>query len=117
MSAQVNIEFSKKSILDLLKLGNKPLLLTLDEAQNIKDVHRLSPELIDKTKNVLDEIHNGSFNRPLILVVSGLNMTRNILQSLGISRFNNKCSFNLSALDQTSEKAIIADWLIKDVQA
>ncbi|MCY4298621.1 MAG: ATP-binding protein [Flavobacteriaceae bacterium] len=111
VQVEANFEFSKKSVLQILESSKNPLLLVLDEAQNIKKVFNTDFTTRNTVENVLDEIHNGGFDRPLMFAVSGLGMTKNILQELGISRFNQDCAINLGKIDQLSERKIIRDWI------
>ena len=117
IGGHAEIEFSKKSVLDILETGKSPLLLTLDEAQTLGGNNRPPDEHLSTVTDVLDEIHNGGFQRPLILVISGLGPTRNILKSFGISRFNTKCSVDLGPLDKKPERAVINDWLVREGKA
>ena len=113
LGGQAELEFSQKRVLDVLKKGKTPLLLALDEAQRLDHINKPPDEKLNEFGNVLDQIHNGSLNRPLVLAVSGLSMTKNIFQKFGLSRLNLDHSIDLGMLDKESEKSIIRDWLVK----
>ncbi|MCY3998645.1 MAG: ATP-binding protein [Flavobacteriaceae bacterium] len=66
-----NFEFSQRSVLQVLESAKNPLLLALDEAQHLKKVLDAGFEIRNVVENVLDEIHNEGFNRPLLFAVSG----------------------------------------------
>ena len=99
---------------DMLKRGEKPLLLKLDEAQTLGTTNKPPSEFASTATNVLNAIHNGALNRSVILLAAGLGTTVEALESLGISRFNKKCLVELGALDKEAECAVIQDWLKKE---
>ncbi len=66
---------------------------------------------------MLDEIHNGQLNRPVVLVAAGLGTTVDAFKSLGISRFSKKYLIELGALSKEAERAVIHDWLTKEGKA
>ncbi|MCY4216681.1 MAG: hypothetical protein OXC92_06845 [Flavobacteriaceae bacterium] len=83
----------------------------LDEAQHLGDVLKADFKTFTTTKKVLDHIHNGQLNNPLVLVVDGLGMTEKMFEKLGISRFDDGCAFDLERLDEASERPILQDWI------
>ncbi|MCY4674642.1 MAG: ATP-binding protein [Bacteroidetes bacterium] len=98
----------------ILQDGKKPLLLILDEAQTLGTTNAPPSEQSGTATNVLNEIHNGELNRPVILLVAGLGTTADTFRSLGISRFSGKCFVELGALGKESERAVLHDWLKKE---
>ncbi|MCY3629378.1 MAG: ATP-binding protein [Rhodothermaceae bacterium] len=88
------------------------VLLILDEAQRIAGFAG-SPHTI-AVMDILDNLHNGKFNHPTILLVAGLGRTKTAFRSLGISRFKGGCFVELGALGKEAERAVIRDWLIKE---
>ncbi len=112
-----NIKFSKKSIVEVLKTGKQPLLLTLDEAQTLGTENYPPATSRGEVIEVLDSIHNGELERGLVFVVSGLGITRKNFKSFGISRFNSRCFHSLSFLEKKAERDIINDWLKKEGDA
>ncbi len=66
---------------------------------------------------MLDEIHNGKLNRPVILIAAGLGTTVDAFRSLGISRFSKEYLIELGALSKEAERAVIHDWLTKEGEA
>ncbi len=59
------------------------------------------------------EVKNWKIEKPFILLVGGLGMSKKIFNDFGVSRFNTDCSFNLEPLDQKSERVILKKWIIK----
>ncbi len=88
MGLEGDIEFSKKSVLQILESAKNSLLLALDEAQHLDDGLKADFKTLTSIKNRLHEIHNGGFDRPLLFAVSGSGMTKDIFQKLGLSRFD-----------------------------
>ncbi|MCY3613900.1 MAG: hypothetical protein OXH03_02265, partial [Bacteroidetes bacterium] len=113
-------EFPYKSIRpeptveNVLKDGQQPLLLVLNEAQALgdKDV----PPSLHKAAaiHVLEFIHNGELGRPVILLAAGLGGTKKGFGELKISRFAEDFFVELGALDKGSERAVIQDWITKE---
>ncbi len=116
-SAAINVDWSRKTILKMLRRGKQPLLLTLDEVQTLGTVNAPPSDQTGTATNVLDTIHNGKLNKPVILVAAGLGTTVNAFESLGISRFSKECLIELGALSKEAERAIIHDWLTKEGEA
>jgi len=93
----------------------RPLLLLLDEAQNL-DGYRdpLDTEILGQT---LDHILNGRFEYPVVLLCGGLGNSEEAFMRLGISRFRGKCLINLGRLPEADAQAVIRDWLVKEGDA
>ncbi len=104
----------RHSVLNILRERRDPLLLKLDEAQVLGDTDVPPSEYKATTIKVLDFIHNGKLQRPVILLAAGLGTTLNSFQSFGIARFSTKCRVELGALSKEAERAVIKDWLKKD---
>ncbi len=96
------------------KRKRKPLLLVLDEAQRLSNANELPKTQFDEAGDLLEAIHNGELNKPVILLAAGLGSTGEAFRSLGISRFKGGCFVELGALGRASERAVIKDWLVKD---
>ncbi len=88
------------------------VLLILDEAQRI-GAFTETPNKIDAMET-LDNLHNGDFPHPVILLAAGLGHTEEAFNSLGISRFKGGCFVELGSIDKESERAVIQDWLVKE---
>ena len=87
----------------------------LDEAQRIgTTISRINADQFAIATDMLNAIHNGTLDRPVILMAAGLGTTAGAFESLGISRFNKKCLVDLGALDKEAECAVIQDWLKKE---
>ena len=113
--AGVVAEWARATTLSILGAGKKPLLLILDEAQTLGTTNKPpSQELAGVATNVLDSIHNGGLERPVILLAAGLGTTIEAFGALGISRFAEGCVVELGALSKESERAVIQDWLVKE---
>ena len=113
-SAAVNVDWSRKTILKTLRKGKQPLLLTLDEAQTLGTGNAPPSDHTGTAINVLDAIHNGKLNKPVILIAAGLGTTVDAFKSLGISRFDGECLVELGALEKEAERAVLHDWLKKE---
>ncbi len=94
----------------------KGLLLVVDEVQDLGR-KAAPPDKVSETivRNVLNSMHNWKIEKPFILLVGGLGMSKKIFNDFGVSRFNTDCSFNLEPLDQKSERVILKKWLDFDV--
>ncbi len=120
IKASATVEVSAKHVPTIMKIlqdDSKPLLLILDEAQvlGIEDVVKSDHK--GTVTSVLDYIHNGRLNKPVILLMGGLGITSKALRSLGISRYKGGCFVELGALGKKSECAVIKDWLVKEGRA
>ena len=93
------------------------MLLILDEAQTLGASSAPPADQTGAVTEVLDEIHNGKLNRPVILLAAGLGTTVEAFGSLGISRFSATCLVELGALGKESDRAVIHDWLTKEGEA
>ncbi len=113
-SAAVNVDWSRKTILKTLRKGKQPLLLTLDEAQTLGTGNAPPSDHTGTAINVLDAIHNGELDWPVILIAAGLGTTVDAFKSLGISRFEGECLVELGALEKEAERAVLHDWLKKE---
>jgi len=103
----------RKCLEELAKDG--PLLLVLDEAQNLgKPIDSYKEEVMG---HVLDRILNGEFSHPIVLLCGGLGTSSHAFTRLGISRFRAKCLVNLGRLPEKDACAVIRDWLVKDGKA
>ena len=102
------------TVKNILKDGNQPLLLVLDEAQALGREGTPPTNQRSDAIETLEVIHNGKLGRSVILLVAGLGTTADSFGSLGISRFNRGCLVELGALDKEAERAVIEDWLTKD---
>lgn len=115
---EVSAELASETMLNILRSRNDPLLLMLDEAQRIgTTIARINADQFAIATDMLNAIHNGTLNRPVILMAAGLGTTAEAFESLGISRFNKKCLVELGALDKEAERMVIKDWLKKEGRA
>ena len=105
---------SPMTTLDMLQAKDNPLLLVLDEAQELEIVQKLPAEKQVDVKDMLEYIHNGMLGRPVVLLAAGLGMTTRVFAELGLSRIEGESLFDLGRLDKESELAVIRDWLKKD---
>ncbi|MCY4162436.1 MAG: ATP-binding protein [Flavobacteriaceae bacterium] len=105
---------NEKSVLQILESSKKPLLLMLDEGQHLADVLNADFQIFKDTKKVLDNIHNNKFRVPLVFVISGLGMTKKIIQNFGVSILDDKSIVNLEKLDKLSEQEILKDWIYQE---
>lgn len=115
--ADINAERSPQTVKNLLRGGKKPLLLALDEAQVLGKENLIPPDQLHTVVDVLNSIHNGTLDRPVILIAAGLGTTADTFGSLGIARFATGTFVELGALDKEAERAVLNDWLTKDGQA
>ncbi len=113
-SAAINVDWSRKTILKMLGYGKQPLLLTLDEAQTLGTGNAPPSDHTGTAINVLDAIHNGKLNKPVILAAAGLGTTAQAFGSLGISRFEGESFIELDALGKDATRAVLHDWLTKE---
>ena len=104
----------QETINPLLRKVRKLVLLILDEAQTLENATGLSSERRLALDSVLSAIHNGKLKKPVFLLFAGLGRTREVLSTLGISRFGEGAFVELSGLDKESEHAVLYDWLTRD---
>ena len=115
---EITAELASETMLNILRSGKDPLLLKLDEAQRIgTTIFRANVDQFATATDVLNAIHNGELNRPVILLTAGLGTTADAFRSLGISRFASGCLVELGALEKDAEHSILHDWLTKDGRA
>ncbi len=113
-SAKVSANRSTQTVKRLLQKGKKPLLLILDEAQRLVDISTPgSPQNIIAS-TILNAIHNGQLNKPVVHLAAGLSPTLKAFQAFNISRFSEGCVVELGALSKESEHLVIKDWIKKD---
>ena len=106
-----------RTVLEVLRGGKKPLFLALDEAQALGTQDIPPSNQLSVVNSVLNNIHNGDLDRPVILLAAGLGTTLKSFGTLGISRFAVNCFVELGALDKGSERAVIWDWIKKEGKA
>jgi len=82
----------------------------LYEAQRLGNLQDL-PDIKTSATSTLNVIHNGKLGKPVMLLMAGLSTSEMALSSLGVSRFDSKCTVKLGRLDKESESAVIRDWL------
>ncbi|MXW15569.1 MAG: ATP-binding protein [Rhodothermaceae bacterium] len=102
-----------RTVLEILEDGTKPLLLMLDEAQVLGKIEIPAPGRWH-ANSVLDKIHNGGLDRPVLLLAAGLGTTADAFKSLGVSRFDGSSFIELGALGKEPARAVIQDWLQKE---
>ncbi len=107
-----------RTTLEILRRGDDPLLLKLDEAQMLQTtIPPLPPEQYGIATGLLNAIHNNELDKPVILIAAGLGTTADAFGTLGISRFEKNALVQLGALDKEAERAVLHDWLTKDGKA
>ncbi len=84
----------------------------MDEGQLMAGLVNLAEEHKGKATSLLENIHNGTAGRPVILLVAGLGMTRESLRVLGISRYEAGCFTEMGGLDEESERNLIMRWMV-----
>ena len=115
--AEIRARRPIQTIKTLLQREKAPLLLSLDEAQTLGRKNELPSEQVHTAVGVLNAIHNGKLDRPVILLAAGLGTTSDTFISFGISRFSRRCLVELGALSEEAEQAVLRDWLTKDGKA
>ncbi len=113
-SAKVSTDKSMQTVKRLLQKGEKPLLLILDEAQRLIDISTPGTPQKIIASTILNAIHNGQLNKPVVFLAAGLNPTLKAFETFGISRFAKDCLVKLGALNKESERLVIRDWLTKE---
>jgi len=99
---------------NILKDGDQPLLLILDEAQRLSGKSAPPRDQGDAVGDILAAIHNDKLGRPVILLAAGLGTTLKALGEYRMSRFAEGCLVELGALSTESERSVIQDWLKKE---
>ena len=106
-----------RTVLNILQESKQPLLLALDEAQVLGKTDVPPSDYKATAIKVLNAIHNGEMDRPVVLIAAGLGTTVEAFETFGISRFSKKYLIELGALSKESEHAVIRDWLTKEGEA
>ena len=118
LKAGVKSGLPVRTTLEILRRGDDPLLLELDEAQMLQTtIHPLPPDQFGIATGLLKSIHNGELGKPVILVAAGLGTTVDAFGTLGISRFEKDALVQLGAVGKEAEHAVLHDWLTKDGKA
>ncbi|MCY3630478.1 MAG: ATP-binding protein [Bacteroidetes bacterium] len=104
----------RATVKTILKDGDEPLLLILDEAHALGKDDVPPSQYRASAIGVLEAIHNGKLERPVVFLAAGLGTTKASFGTLEISRFAEDCFVELGALDKESERAVIRDWLTKE---
>ena len=112
--AEISAGVLPQTVKTLLQKGEDPLLLTLDEAQVLGMEDEFPADQIKTVRHVLNSIHNGKLDRPVILTAAGLGTTVESFRSFGISRFEGNALVELGALGKEAERAVLRDWLTED---
>ncbi len=112
----ITVDSFPSTPLDILREGESPLLLILDEAQDMADALDLPVQDRQNVKRLLKEIHNGEMGRPLILLAAGLGMTSMVFKSLGASRIDGKSLVELGRMKREEERAVFVDWFEKEFE-
>ena len=106
-----------QTIKTLLQGKKAPLLLSLDEAQILGRENLIPQDQDHIAVSVLNAIHNGKLDQPVILLAAGLGTTSDAYRELSISRFSSRCLVELGALSKEAEQNVLRDWLTKDGKA
>ncbi len=104
---------TEPSISKMVKAVDKPIILSLDEAQMIRVGIAKDSLETKKIANLFDEIHNLELKHGLVFLIAGLSHTRKIFKDFEISRFNDDYVINLSILDKEAENNILKDYLVE----
>ena len=98
---------------EVLQQGGTPLLLVIDEAQNLRTLsdRPFTDDAKASAIETIGKIHNGSLGRPVVLLAGGLSNTVSVFENLGVSRFDGECYNVLGALEPDAERAVIRDWV------
>ena len=90
-------ELSLAAVKDALLELKRPVVLILDEAQDLEGFS------VETVRPVISQLHKGSHGGPFLAVFAGLAYSNTVLQERGISRFSRGHESTLAAL--TSEEA------------
>ncbi|MCY4299690.1 MAG: ATP-binding protein [Flavobacteriaceae bacterium] len=113
VAGKVNYERSEPTVSSIFKKIQKPILLTLDEAQMMRVGHVKGDRETEKKAHLFDELHNLQLKQGLVFLIAGLSHTRKVFKDFEISRFSDDCVINLSRLDQKAEEDILRDYLVR----
>ncbi len=115
--AEVTGKVRPQTVKSMLQEGDGPLLLTLDEAQILGKKDLIPADKMHAVIDVLQSIHNGNLERPVILIAAGLGSTTQAFRALGISRFAGRARVELGALGKDTERTVLRDWLTEEGKA
>ena len=115
--AKITVDHHPRTPQDILKIGDTPLLLILDEAQHLGEDSRITGGYKDDVRDLLKRIHNSGLGKPVILLAGGLGTTDRALNSLGISRTSFGSIANLDPLEEEEERTVIREWLREEGEA
>ena len=88
-------------------------MLILDEVQNIVAEARRGAHENATIVECLGLINDGRLGAPVILLAGGLGTSKNVLESLGVSRLTKHTVRRIGRLDEETTEAIIRDWLVQ----
>lgn len=109
-----DIQRTTHTMMKILQDGNKPLLLTLDEAQTLGLNDVVPSDMKGVVTSILNKIHNGDLGKPAILLAGGLKTTLDTFEIFGITRTGMKCVEEIGPLSEKSTCAIIYAWLTNE---
>ncbi len=115
--AKITVDHHPRTPQDILKIGDTPLLLILDEAQHLGEDSRITGGYKDDVRDLLKRIHNSGLGKPVILLAGGLGTTDRALNSLGIYRASLGSITNLDPLEEEEEWTVIREWLKEEGKA
>ena len=117
VNAKIAGRMRPPTVKSLLQEGDAPLLLKLDEAQILGKKDMIPAGKWHTAVDVLQSIHNGNLQRPVILIAAGLGSTTQAFRALGISRFAESARVELGALGKDTERTVLRDWLTEEGKA
>lgn len=103
--------------MDVLNDGKEALRLILDEAQRLWRLAQTKDHRADDASNLLNAIHDGEFERPVILTAAGLGATRQAFRDIKVSRFEGDSFVGPGRLREAYTRDILRDWLVKEAGA
>ena len=113
---KLEVSSSKTKNLFIRKLlgrrKRKPLLLIMDEAQKIYSPGEYTDQQRRDVKGLLESIHNGYLDKPIVFLAAGLGTTLSAFEALDISRFGAKNTVELGRLSENAERAVMRDWIM-----
>jgi len=91
--------------------STRPLLLVLDEAQELSTIADISEDR--KVAGVaMGLLHNGKLGHPVVLLAGGLDTSRQVLSSFGVSRITNENRARIGALSMESSRDVIRAYVL-----
>ncbi len=114
LKGKIEYEKTEETISEIISLIDTPTLLILDEAQMAEIQLTKGSDPWRQVSVILNGLHNLKNEHGFVCLFGGLSNTQNIFHDFKISRFYTNAIIDLQRIDQSSEKAILKDYIVQE---